>query len=301
MTTYNALNDVTGFLTERGRILPSDFPSHFSSRCVRLPDFIAAVNAEFTALLMRRQYTRQLDNTRQSAKEQYARLSELLSESADQIGRSSEEAAVPVSGTGEPACEICTAVRPKAGESVSGDTVSTFRTDDGKVFLLLSDGMGCGEDARRESAMTVRLLEQFLKAGIEPPTALKTLNTALALHSDESGSFTTIDLMALTLRSGSASFYKYGAAPSYIKHGVFCAAHHRQCAPRRSQQQRAHTGRHNPLFAARRLCHSCQRRICGQCRGRLAAGHACPMGRRQCTVPHLFPDGCQHPAQRPGR
>lgn len=220
VTTYNALNDVTGFLTERGRILPSDFPSHFSSRCVRLPDFIAAVNAEFTALLMRRQYTRQLDNTRQSAKEQYARLSELLSESADQIGRSSsKEAAVPVSGIGDPACEICTAVRPKAGESVSGDTVSTFRTDDGKVFLLLSDGMGCGEDARRESAMTVRLLEQFLKAGIEPPTALKTLNTALALHSDESGSFTTIDLMALTLRSGSASFYKYGAAPSYIKHG----------------------------------------------------------------------------------
>lgn len=219
VTTYNALNDVTEFLTERGRVLPSDFPSHFSARCVRLSDFIAAVNAEFTALLMRRQYTRQLDNTRQSAKEQYARLSELLSESADQIGRSDAQDAVPAAKEPMPDCEICTAVRPKAGESVSGDTVSTFRTEDGKVFLLLSDGMGCGEDARRESAMTVRLLEQFLRSGIEPSTALKTLNTALTLHSDESGSFTTIDLMALTLRSGTASFYKYGAAPSYIKHG----------------------------------------------------------------------------------
>ena len=219
VTTYNALNDVTEFLTERGRVLPSDFPSHFSARCVRLSDFIAAVNAEFTALLMRRQYTRQLDNTRQSAKEQYARLSELLSESADQIGRSDAQDAVPAAKEPMPDCEICTAVRPKAGESVSGDTVSTFRTEDGKVFLLLSDGMGCGEDARRESAMTVRLLEQFLRSGIEPSTALKTLNTALTLHSDESGSFTTIDLMALTLRSGTASFYKYGAAPSYLKHG----------------------------------------------------------------------------------
>ena len=219
VTTYNALNDVTGFLTERGRVLPSDFPSHFSSRCIRLPDFIAAVNAEFTALLMRRQYTRQLDDTRQSAKEQYARLSELLNESADQIGRG-EAQAVPAAGMDAPACELCTAMRPKAGESVSGDTVSTFRTEDGRVFLLLSDGMGCGEDARRESAMTVRLLEQFLKAGIEPSTALKTLNAALALHSDENGSFTTIDLMVLSPREAAASFYKYGAAPSYIKHGT---------------------------------------------------------------------------------
>ena len=79
--------------------------------------------------------------------------------------------------------------------------------------------MGCGEDARRESAMTVRLLEQFLKAGIEPSTALKTLNSALTLHTDESGSFTTIDLLAMTPESGSVSFYKFGAAPSYIRHG----------------------------------------------------------------------------------
>ena len=215
VTTYNALNDVTEPLNSRGHVLPSDFPAHFSSRCLRFSDFTAAVNAEFTALLMRRQYTRQLSSTRAQAREQYARLSELLSESADQVERG---AAVPASAEA-PVCDICTAGRAKAGESVSGDTLSTFRSEDGKVFLLLSDGMGCGEDARRESAMTVRLLEQFLKAGIEPSTALKTLNSALTLHTDESGSFTTIDLLAMTPESGSVSFYKFGAAPSYIRHG----------------------------------------------------------------------------------
>ncbi len=220
VTTYNALNDATPFLTGQGRVLPSDFPSHFSTRCIRLTDFTAAVNTEFTALLLRRQYTRQLNEARKGAKEQYARLSELLTESADQITRLEEsEDAVPAGGAAVEECEICTAVRPKAGEVVSGDTVASFRTEDGRVFLLLSDGMGCGEDARRESAMTVRLLTQFLQSGVEPATALRTLNTALTLHSDESGAFTTIDLMALTLRSGAASFYKYGAAPSYIKHG----------------------------------------------------------------------------------
>lgn len=219
VTTYNALNDITALLTGRGHVRPSDFPSHFSERCVRIHDFTATINAEFTALLMRRQYTRQLDSTRQSAKEQYARLSEMLSASADQISRA-EHAATPAAAfTPSAKCEIHTAVRPKDGENVSGDTLSTFQREDGTVFLLLSDGMGSGEAARRESAMTIRLLEQFLKAGIEAPTALKTLNTALTLHSDESGSFTTIDLLVFSPASGIASFYKYGAAPSYIKHG----------------------------------------------------------------------------------
>ena len=64
--------------------------------------------------------------------------------------------------------------------------------------------------------MTVRLLRQFLTAGIEPAPALKTLNTALALRGEEGGGFTTIDLLQMQCRSGAASLYKYGAAPSYL-------------------------------------------------------------------------------------
>ena len=65
--------------------------------------------------------------------------------------------------------------------------------------------------------MTVRLLRQFLAAGIEPGPALKTLNTALSLRGESGGGFTTIDLLALQRASGQAALYKYGAAPSYLK------------------------------------------------------------------------------------
>lgn len=85
------------------------------------------------------------------------------------------------------------------------------------MYLLLSDGMGSGEAAHREAAMTVRLLRQFLEAGIEPGPALKTLNTALSLRGESGGGFTTIDLLALQRASGQAALYKYGAAPSYLK------------------------------------------------------------------------------------
>lgn len=87
------------------------------------------------------------------------------------------------------------------------------------MYLLLSDGMGSGEAAHREAAMTVRLLRQFLEAGIEPGPALKTLNTALSLRGESGGGFTTIDLLALQRSSGQAALYKYGAAPSYCKRG----------------------------------------------------------------------------------
>ena len=66
--TFNALNDATPFLMERGRALPKDFPGYFASRCIHLPDFLTAVNGELSAFLLRRQYRRQLEETRRSAR-----------------------------------------------------------------------------------------------------------------------------------------------------------------------------------------------------------------------------------------
>ena len=192
--TFNALNDATPFLLERGRALPKDFPGYFADRCVHLPDFLTAVNGELTAFLLRRQYRRQLEETRRSARGQYAQLSELLTATAAGLGE------VPVSGEAEAACRIGAALRPKEGELVCGDTVVSFRTGTGLLCLLLADGMGSGEAARKESALTCRLVEQFLEAGIEPEAALKTLNSAMALRGADTGSFTTIDL--LTCRPG---------------------------------------------------------------------------------------------------
>ena len=216
--TFNALNDATPYLLERGRALAKDFPQYFSSRCIHMADFMAAVNGELTAFLMRRQYRRQLEETRKSARGQYAQLSELLTATAAGLGE-----AVPVSGTGgvvhTVTCRVGATLRPKAGETVCGDTVESFRGEGGSWCLLLADGMGSGEPARRESALTCRLLRQFLEAGIEPEAALKTLNDAMALRGAETGSFTTIDLCVFRPETGEAAFYKYGAAPSYLKKG----------------------------------------------------------------------------------
>lgn len=211
--TYTALNDATAALLRRGQGRGEDFPSYFSERCIHFSSFLSAVNGELRAYLLRRQYRRLLEDDRAKAASQYAQLSELMQSAADGALR-------PVSTQPVHSYEIGLSLRPKRGERVSGDSAAHFETEDGTLCLLLSDGMGCGEEARRESALAVRLLERFLRAGVETSGALKTLNSALTLRAEVSESFTTIDLLTLSLRDGAAEVYKYGAAPSYVKRGA---------------------------------------------------------------------------------
>ncbi|SFQ10400.1 serine phosphatase [Oscillibacter sp. PC13] len=210
--TFNALNDATPYLLERGRAMAKDFPGYFADRCIHLTDFLTAVNGELSAFLLRQQYRRQLEETRRSARGQYAQLSELLTATAAGLGKS-----IPVSG-GEPTCRVGAALRPKSGEKACGDTLVSFRTE-GLWCLMLADGMGSGEAARKESALVCRLMRQFLEAGIEPEAALKTLNSAMTLRGADTGSFTTIDLLTCCPETGEAALYKFGAAPSYLKKG----------------------------------------------------------------------------------
>lgn len=107
----------------------------------------------------------------------------------------------------------------KEGESVSGDRGTYFKTEQGVLCVLLSDGMGSGEQAAKESISVVRILERFLRAGVEPGTAMKILNSVMLLKSGDSWGYATVDLMCIDLFTGKTAFYKYGAAPSYVCHG----------------------------------------------------------------------------------
>lgn len=206
--TYNAFNDACPRLLRRGEARPEDFPLYFTSRCVQLAAFLAALNGELHSYLLRRQYQQRLQQERSRAREQYAQLGELLD---------CRREAVPA-GAQLLGYRVASALRPREGQSVCGDVLSVFEAE-GFVYLLLSDGMGSGEAAHREAALTVRLLQQFLEAGIRPLPALKTLNSALSLRRESGGGFTTIDLLALRRSSGEAALYKYGAAPSYLRSG----------------------------------------------------------------------------------
>lgn len=115
--------------------------------------------------------------------------------------------------------KIGVASRKRKNSSMSGDTGTYFKTEDGVVYVILSDGMGSGREAAIESASVVRLLERFIRAGIETESALRTINSALMLRNIDEGGFATLDLLEIDLFTGSMRIFKCGAAPTYIKEG----------------------------------------------------------------------------------
>lgn len=102
--------------------------------------------------------------------------------------------------------------------SISGDSYSTLPLRDGKYCLMLSDGMGVGPEAHRESAAVINLLEKLLKTGFNKDLAVKTVNSILVLRAPKD-SFATVDLAVVDLYTGKTDFIKTCAAPCFIIKG----------------------------------------------------------------------------------
>lgn len=104
----------------------------------------------------------------------------------------------------------------KETEKISGDNYAVFEPEPGNMTVILSDGMGSGQKACRDSSMIVELMEKFLGAGFNKEMAIQMINSVLLVGSDL-GNMSTLDLCKLDLYTGSCEFVKIGSASSYIK------------------------------------------------------------------------------------
>ncbi len=105
-----------------------------------------------------------------------------------------------------------------AGNIVSGDSYWHTSLKGGKHIIILSDGMGVGVRANKESSAAVQLVQKLLDNGFGVDTAIKTINSILGMRSCEE-TFATLDLAIVDMYSGELEVYKIGASPSFIKRG----------------------------------------------------------------------------------
>lgn len=107
----------------------------------------------------------------------------------------------------------------KEGETVSGDNYSIIQSDRGWMTALLSDGMGCGEEAGADSSQVLDMMEKMMEAGFETDMAAELVNSALLASGDVSGrrNMSTLDICSLNLYQGMCMFRKIGAAASFLK------------------------------------------------------------------------------------
>jgi stage II sporulation protein E len=107
----------------------------------------------------------------------------------------------------------------KNGEKYNGDSYSYGSLPDGSYMTIISDGMGFGPQASRESSATVELIEKFVKAGFNKLTAISTVNSIMSIKFTEDEKFSTLDLSSIDLYKGEIDFIKVGAVASFIKRG----------------------------------------------------------------------------------
>lgn len=103
----------------------------------------------------------------------------------------------------------------KQGSPVSGDNFSIKEYEDGRLVMMLSDGMGSGSLASCESCLMLDTMEELLEAGFEPCYSVSFANDCLSRR-NMGRTFTTFDMVIIDMYDGTMRSYKQGASATYI-------------------------------------------------------------------------------------
>lgn len=106
----------------------------------------------------------------------------------------------------------------KEKERISGDAYSFIQTGNGNMVSAISDGMGTGEKACKDSSEVIELLEKLLEAEFGKETAVQIINGVLIAGSEKQN-MSTLDICDIDLYTGICEFLKIGSAPSFLKRG----------------------------------------------------------------------------------
>ena len=107
---------------------------------------------------------------------------------------------------------------PEDEESVCGDETGELRMPSGKVVYAVSDGMGSGEEANRESRAAIDLLFDQFRLGVERELIYENVNRLLMARGEKEV-YATLDAASIDLVTGEAEMVKFGAPPTCLVRG----------------------------------------------------------------------------------
>lgn len=210
--TYRALASMLPAILERGEVRREDFPEEFAGECRHLEGLAVAINQELDSIACRNQCRSRTEENRIIVSRTLLHMSRMLGQNARRL-RSAQ-------GIPEEAYRVRLGVAAKGrhGSRLSGDRGLSFHTEDGNFYVILCDGAGTGEPAAKESLLAVDALADLISAGMPPDSAMELLGGMYVLR--DAGSFSTMDVLEVSLLTGQGTLYKWGAAPSYLRSGT---------------------------------------------------------------------------------
>lgn len=215
--TYKGLADLVVRREITGDISPHHLPARLRSRCPRKERLISGVHHAYEVLQTQRQGHLQLQLLRQLMAQQLESLADVTRSLARgaQEAKAAPSAAAMLDANGLPYRVGVARVAQDQG-LVSGDSYLTRLVPGRRLALILSDGMGAGMMAARESRAAIDLLEKLLGLDLDPTLAIRLINQLLLARSPED-SYTTLDLALVDLDVPQARFVKVGAPPSFLR------------------------------------------------------------------------------------
>lgn len=101
------------------------------------------------------------------------------------------------------------------GQKISGDTYKLIDFLEDKYIMVLSDGMGVGDEAKYISNLLVDMFSDMSKNNIDTET-ITTLIGSFAQYISESEKIITLDSTSINLVTGECELIKIGGAPTFI-------------------------------------------------------------------------------------
>ena len=209
--TYQQLSPVLRSVQERGQARREDFPEPFAKECRQLEGLLVAINQEADSLTSRRRSRNRSQENRMIVSRTLLHVSRMLEQNARQLRVSRP---MPTEGY---RARLGVYAKGRFGTKLSGDRGVSLHTEDGHLYVILCDGAGTGELAAKESLLAVDTLAELITAGMPPENAMELISGMYILR--ETGGFSTMDVLKVSLISGQGTLYKWGAAPSYLRSG----------------------------------------------------------------------------------
>ena len=105
---------------------------------------------------------------------------------------------------------------PMIAGDENGDSFSMGKVREGSFVSMISDGMGTGQEAKKESRKIIEVMEELLGAGINESQSIQLLRSMMILQ-PEKEKYATLDFFQLDLFAGIGTFFKFGACPCLLK------------------------------------------------------------------------------------
>lgn len=99
-----------------------------------------------------------------------------------------------------------------------GDCWDTFSDHEGAFYLVVSDGMGSGRHAAVDARIVLSNFRQLVQSGMDCRDAARMINAIMLTKSGEER-FATLDVAKICTDTAAVTLYKYGAGPTFVKHG----------------------------------------------------------------------------------